>query len=88
MTQNQTISNEELDRYKMVLELVENVLAKTLGPKESWIVMSHLAWKLKGKYPYIEDFNSTLSRHFLEDIDPIKKQNWGGLVGSHNDNIG
>ena len=42
----------------------------------------HIAWKVKGEGPYMEDFNSTLSRHFLDGIGPIEKQNWGELVGS------
>ena len=44
--------------------------------------MFHIAQRVKGKGPYMENLNSTLLRHFLEGIGSTKKQNRGPLVGS------
>ena len=42
--------------------------------------MSHIASRVKGEGPYVEDFNSTLLGPFLEGVCPTKevKLGWTG----------
>ena len=50
-------------------------IPQTVGCILHHYMCRHIAWKRKGKGPYMEDLNSTLVRPFLEGLGPIEKQN-------------
>ena len=69
----------------MLLEECERnmVLHKYINESSIVAVVAHIAQRVKGEGPYMDDLNSTLVRHFFEGVDLMENQNQGGLVGSH-----
>ena len=61
---NQIILNEELSRYKLYQSLIsdQKCAIEDFGPHVGWIVVPHIAQRVKGEDPYIKGLNLTLLR--------------------------